>query len=378
MTPIPLQVDLKGKLNNFKVTPSSAHSLLPLFEAVVNAIDSLTDQKENKAKEISIVVQRDERQQTMDKDSKQDTSPITSFLIEDNGMGFTEDNFTSFCTSDSTLKLHRGCKGLGRFTWLKVFNEIQVKSVFKLGDVFYQRRFHFTEDGIVNHSCEETADKQVKTSIFLSNIKSEYHNKLPKKTLTIANKIIEHCLSFFILEDMPKVTLSDLDSGLVLNELFEDEYNKNKSEDNISVSYNDNTYPFKLLSFKVFSNVSHDYKVHYVGNNREVMSMNLNKDIPELKQPLKDAEGNTFSYKTFISGDYLDSHVNSERTEFTLPSSNTLGLSLDTIHKEVVQNTKSRLEEYLQPIKEENRNYIQRYINEESPQYKHIIKYGAD
>jgi hypothetical protein len=378
MTPIPLQVDLKGKLNNFKVTPSSAHSLLPLFEAVVNAIDSLSYQKENKNKEISIVIQRDERQQTMDKDSKQDTSPITSFLIEDNGMGFTEDNFTSFCTSDSTLKLHRGCKGLGRFTWLKVFDEIQVKSIFKKDGIFYQRKFHFTEDGIVNHSVEETADRHVRTSIFLSNIKQAYQSKLPKKTLTISNKIIEHCLSFFILEDMPKVTLSDLDSRLVLNELFEAEYNKNKSEENISVLYNENEYPFKLLSFKVFSNVSNDYKVHYVGNNREVMSMNLNKDIPELKQPLKDAEGNTFSYKTFISGDYLDSHVNSERTEFTLPSSNALGLSLDSIHKEVVQNAKSKLEEYLQPIKEENRNYIQRYINEESPQYKHIVKYGSE
>ena len=117
----------------------------------------------------------------------------------------------------------------------------------------------------------------MRTTIFLSNIKQEYQNKLPKKTLTIANKIIEHCLSFFILEDMPRVTLSDLDSRLVLNELFEDEYNKNKSEDNISVLYNDNTYPFKLLSFKVFSNVSSDYKVHYVGNNREVMAINLKK-----------------------------------------------------------------------------------------------------
>ena len=59
-------------------------------------------------------------------------------------------------------------------------------------------------------------------------------------------------------------------------------------------------------------------------------------------------------------------------------SQNTLGLSLDTIHQEVVQNTKNKLGEYLEPIKEENRNYIQRYINEESPQYKHIVKYGRE
>ena len=130
MTPIPLQLDLRGKLNNFKVTPSSAHSVLPLFEAVVNAIDSLSNQKGNKSKEISISVQRDESQPTMDNDANQDKLPIVGFLVEDNGEGFTDDNFNSFCTSDSTLKIHRGCKGLGRFTWLKVFNEIQVKSIF--------------------------------------------------------------------------------------------------------------------------------------------------------------------------------------------------------------------------------------------------------
>ncbi len=378
MPVIPMQVDLKGKLNNFKVTPSQTHSLLPLFEAVVNAIDSLAEQKVNKNKEISITIKRDEKQQLMDDDLKQDKLPIISFLIEDNGEGFTEDNFNSFCTSDSTLKIHRGCKGLGRFTWLKVFDEIQIKSIFKKNDIFYLRKFHFTEDGIAHHSCEEVEDRELRTSIFLSNIKQAYQNKLPKKTLTIANKIIEHCLSFFILEDMPKVTLYDFDSSVVLNEIYDKEYNKNRIEEEITVSHNENTYEFKLLSFKVFSKVTSDYKVHYVGNNREVMSVNLNKDIPELKQSLKDESGNRFSYKIFVSGDYLDRHVNSERTEFTLPSSNTLGLSLEEIHKEVVQTTKNQLEEYLQPIKEENRNYIQRYIDEESPQYKHIVKYGAE
>lgn len=374
---IPIKQDIKGKINNLKLTPSLSHSLFPLFEAVVNAIDSLSE-TDSPNKTINITIQRDEKKPPLDLVDKESNTSIIGFLIEDTGNGFNEDNFDSFCTSDSTFKLHKGCKGLGRFTWLKVFDTIKIDSIFLEEGILKKRIFEFSEKGIKNIEFSELETATKTTTIFLTNIKSQYQAKLPQKTITIAHKIIEHCLSFFLLEDMPTITLSDLETKIILNDVFETKYNKDKLINVINLEFNNQAYTFKVLSMKVFSKTSIDYKIHYIANNREVKAVNLKNDIPELKTNLKDDNGNSFSYKSFISGNYFDNNVNSERTDFTLPSQGGTTPSFDDIHKKVLSNTKDELNKYLEPLREENKEFIRKYINEESPQYKHILKYGGD
>jgi len=41
-------------------------------------------------------------------------SDITGFIIKDNGIGFDEKNYDAFLTSDTTYKVKRGGKGIGR------------------------------------------------------------------------------------------------------------------------------------------------------------------------------------------------------------------------------------------------------------------------
>ena len=56
---------------------------------------------------------------------------ISGFTITDNGSGFTDDNMDSFNTTFSQYKESRGGKGLGRFLYLKAFEQAQVSSVFE-------------------------------------------------------------------------------------------------------------------------------------------------------------------------------------------------------------------------------------------------------
>src|SRR5687768_2769141 len=90
-------------------TPSNA--LVPLFEAVYNAIHALQDRfadnwQENGKIEIELLGL-----------SKRDID----FIVTDNGVGLNDENFRSFLTYDSDLKVKRGGKGVGRLSWLKVF-----------------------------------------------------------------------------------------------------------------------------------------------------------------------------------------------------------------------------------------------------------------
>lgn len=67
---------------------------------------------------------------------------IDSVIIQDNGCGFTENNYHAFETADTTRKLALGGKGVGRFTWLVAFAEAMIVSRYNAGAD--RRAFRFT------------------------------------------------------------------------------------------------------------------------------------------------------------------------------------------------------------------------------------------
>ncbi len=72
---------------------------------------------------------------TIIRDSFEDEkSPVTGFIVEDNGIGLDDKNYGSFRRLDSRHKMHRGGKGIGRLGWLKVFSKIKVDSTFQDGE----------------------------------------------------------------------------------------------------------------------------------------------------------------------------------------------------------------------------------------------------
>jgi hypothetical protein len=134
-----MEIDLMGRVKNTKL--GQKYCLLPLFEAIVNSIDAI----EEGGGSIEIRIVRDTAQKSIGEgDSKTVWDPITGFIIEDTGAGFTQENFASFQTSDSTRKSGRGGKGVGRLMWLKAFDSAEIDSVYRKGKVFRRRAFRFT------------------------------------------------------------------------------------------------------------------------------------------------------------------------------------------------------------------------------------------
>lgn len=205
-----LKTSLAGRLRNTNLPKSDA--LFPLFEAVVNSIHAIDDRIESDESfsmedaSIKILFVRSTQQTT---DGSQ--PPITGFVIEDNGIGMNVDNYDSFQWLDSTYKESKGCKGVGRLLWLKAFSNVKIHSVFKKGDGLHQRTFLFSMQGISEHS-EENADDNatIGTSVELCFIKKDYYDGIPKKTDTIAKKLVEHCLWYFVREGgAPRISIID-------------------------------------------------------------------------------------------------------------------------------------------------------------------------
>lgn len=123
-TTMHLKENLQGRIDNLAMSPSYANTLIPVFEALMNSIHSVQERFGDewmKKAVISLSVETDD-----------DDNPV-SFIVTDNGIGLNEANFESFRTYDSRLKSKKGGKGVGRLTWLKVFERISILSRFQFG-----------------------------------------------------------------------------------------------------------------------------------------------------------------------------------------------------------------------------------------------------
>jgi hypothetical protein len=137
-----LKTSIEGKVNNLPSFKNEA--LLPLFEAVANSIQAIEENGNLKEGEIYVTIKREAQ---MNFEGMESENPkIVGFEISDNGIGFNEENYESFLTAETTHKLEKGCKGIGRFFWLKAFERVEIESVYKSGDGRRQRSFTFSKN----------------------------------------------------------------------------------------------------------------------------------------------------------------------------------------------------------------------------------------
>jgi hypothetical protein len=144
-----MQLDLIGRLTtNTRLAEENA--LLPLFEAIINSIHAIQDSKRQGGR-IAVRVMRNMVQSLLNDAKMKVSRDIKDFGIEDNGIGFTSDNFQSFNTADSQIKQARGAKGVGRFMWLKPFEGVFVESRYAESQTRMHRTFWFklTKEGVV-------------------------------------------------------------------------------------------------------------------------------------------------------------------------------------------------------------------------------------
>ena len=141
-----LNINIPGRVKKVRTTDP----FVPLFEAISNTFHATQDLDQDLRK-VNVKIVRSSQPQLADETENE--KPITGFEIEDNGVGFSEENMDSFCLSDSTHKEKSGGKGVGRFSWLKFFDQAEVTSVFKAGEKKQKRKFIFSMQGVHEDRC---------------------------------------------------------------------------------------------------------------------------------------------------------------------------------------------------------------------------------
>lgn len=367
-----IEIDLKGRVKSTKL--AQTRCLLPMYEAIINSIHAIEDADQKNGK-IEI---RLERAKELDFDDDPYYHPIQSFIIKDNGIGFNEINFTSFKRAHTTHKENRGSKGIGRFLWLKAFSKVSIDSNFEENKNMHNRKFDFviSQHGIINHKLNGSQQKANSTIVKLHNFKEEYAQFCPKKPSTIANKIIEHCLIYFLNKKCPQINLiNDNEETINLNQYFEKNFAEYKIQDELEVDKN----KFKLTVLRVYD---HDEitsnELHYCAHQREVDTISLKEIEPELRNKIFDTETQkSYLIVAYLEGKYFDENLNEERTEIDFAKGNikyNLIKEAD-LHKEIQKTIHNHFSVEIDNSREEKISYINEFIAIKSPQYRPLLKH---
>lgn len=369
--------NIRGRVNNFNLPKNKF--MLPMLEAVSNSIQAIDELGlDNGVIKINV-----SRYNILGVDIDEDKiyGQIDGFVIEDNGIGLNERNFKSFMEADSTYKYKIGGKGIGRFTWLKAFKDVEIESCFKSGDSYYIRKFNFNLDNDdIPEDFEVTNSKNSYTIVKLLTYIDEYSKYATINTNNIVDIIVEHFFSQLLNKNFPKIILKDVDnknneSHIDVGEYFNKYVLSNCESEKFYIDKNE----FEIVHIKTIVNDNIKANKLYLSANDRIVEV---KDLEKLIVDINDSfyKNTDFGYVAILKSDYLDKNVDANRTSFNIPSDDDVSgmLSKQCILKNATEKIEKYLDKYLADIRNMKIVKIKNYINESAPQYKYLLKYAMD
>jgi hypothetical protein len=353
-----LRSDIIGRVNRLALRPTEKNTLLPLMEAISNSIHSITDLYGNDAASKGKIIIRVIRQ---DSDPE---AQVIGFDIEDNGIGFTDDNYRSFQTPDSRHKEKRGGKGVGRLAWLKVFEGISIDSTYNDHGHWAHRAFDFKlsdKEQIAERSPPEPS-KHYRTIISFRGFRPSYESRCPVKREVIENRVAAHFVPLFVAGNAPKVTIED--GGLTEVEAVFGESIVDHATETITIGEGDDAFSLDVWSLKCDKRMRFEppayHFVFIAGDNRSVIEYSVDEQLG-----LKALDGEHV-YVGCASSPYLDQKVNSERTAFTLEAG-----EIEEIKRGIARCARTFLSSYIQKAVA-HKMETTRLVISENPQFLYL------
>ena len=375
-----MKVDILGYV---RATPvPTSHAFLPVFEAVVNAIhsteDRFGDEVDAKGK-VEVVIHRVPQGDLLAGAGRPAVQGITSIEVIDNGLGFNAANLTSFETAYSTAKAARGGKGVGRFSWLVVFKEAAIDSIYDESSHRWHRKFAFRQSrtGIEQHTNDETRGAgDLRTVVHLHSVQDKYVDALRRGIDVIAERLFEHCFPYFVLGRCPTVVIHDVGAdgteSLTVNE------RRNELALFHPVDVTIGHHVLRLQHVQQAYKGDRKHEAHLCANKRQVQAFPL-AQVSELgNEPIRDDQGQAVVHHVFVSGSVLDESVDSARTRLVIPDDDPLfaatgALDMKSLKAAIGAHVNEHLAPVLQAERAENLRMIERHIRTEQPEYRHLL-----
>ncbi|TDZ93521.1 ATP-binding protein [Mycobacteroides salmoniphilum] len=375
-----LTTSLAGRVRNTSLPKS--HALLPLLEAVVNSIQAIDARPgdSDPPGQIEVRVHRD-AQAELDfgptGPGRAPMKPIVGFTIEDDGVGFTVQNMSSFETLDSDYKSDLGCRGVGRLLWLKAFDRVTVRSAYQDEDGKLQgRQFKFSEAREVEHDGDADGFARTGAVVNLDGFKKSFRQHAPKGVDAIAREVFEHCIWYFLRPGgAPVMTIVDDDESVWLADLMDEFVDSAISSSTIEVK----GQRFDMLNLRLRPSARTSVpRLHWCAASRVVTEENLSGKVPGLHGRLKDKDSGEFVYACYLTSDFLDDRVRSDRTAFDIAdrvAGETLidDLSMDDIREAILKEVGNILKDPLDSAREQGKQRVHDFVAKRAPRYRPVL-----
>jgi hypothetical protein len=344
MQPLTLNVDIRDVIKNYDLKDDEGF-LFCLFEAISNSLYCCID---NSDISIAINLYRDYKANEV---IKNEDNFIYGFTVTDNGVGFTNENYDKF-TKTIYKTNHDGGKGLGRISFLKVFEYVHIDSTFKNNSKLYNRTFDFSREKVKDTKKEAVDGTPIKTTITFKGLKSNFLDDTKRNMEYFSDEVLRHFYVFlnYLLEQGKRfeIRLVD-DSGVaegIINadKLKQDKIIKDTFIINDPQGLGDmNDINFEIVHIKT-KNVDSN-KAFYVVDERSAGEI-ANLDLPP--GILEDKNGTQYFYNIYLKSPYFDRFLNESRTQLSIPSEKNASNKKYITRERIEQMLKAKVEKYLE------------------------------
>lgn len=375
-------INIKRAIENIRTTTTV---YTPVVEVIVNALQAIDDSGRQDGK---VLVRALRSSQARLDDGLRD---ITGFEIVDNGIGFTDEHLDAFDTLYTDHRIEKGGKGFGRFTCLKYFDDLRVRSVYRDGAKLRFRSFTMGRDTdiVVNKRTKDSDDIDTRTTIVLRGLRPRH--QLDKKLSTVARNLVERLLPYFIVQGYvcPSIVLSEQDdtAPIVLNDLLGNDLSSDIQElevenSEFSLATEDKSEDFEVRVFKFYAPRNQRSRISLVAHKRDVSGSALYQYIPEFEAEFYDAPDNGASDQTrnyivraYVFGDYLDQNVSVERGgfEFSMQDGLFRPIGQARIERSAASIARSAVGTDIKLREEKKRARVVDYVDEQAPWHKAIL-----
>ncbi len=369
-----MDMPVKNRVSEVDLRGSDA--FLPLFECVVNAIISLKKEEAMKEEEKKIQIQliRGNPPSTLSFDG---SNVVDTIKVIDNGGGFTEKNMLSYKTAYSHENKDYGCKGIGRFTVLAAFREIQVTSTYQENGLWRERQFVFNQEDEVKELSDAPSDvAEARTIVTLSRC---YNPSILDYTAVSVNEVaamlMNHCLVYYLCKELPRVELIDMpeQKGAVVNDL----YAALSKERERSFEVQGEQFNCYVMKTEKRTNRKNHY-IYYCANSRVVGDgRSLGGVNPAFSYPIMDG-GREFYLDVYVVSQYLNQKVYNSRNGFSIPQSVTPmfsngAITFDLIEEKLAEALSEAYKKHVDETKKRTVESVKTYIREHAPRYRRYL-----
>lgn len=385
-------VDFLGRLRKVRA-PVSA-SIHALYEAVANAFDATAELGERGCITVRVLRVVDPSLFGDGPDGEK-RYRLNGYEVEDNGVGFTDDNLAHFKKSDTRHK--SAGKGVGRLLWLHVFDRAEIDSVYEHGGERRHRTFTFSEQySGVNDAAvgARVADRSatVRTVVRLRNPMTNRVPYLAQTARALAEKLLEHFLLYFTAIRGQSLTVIDTGTGerIEVGELYHELIGDRHKEESFQIRDSE----FILHHVFIKAATTRRNTISLCASRRVVTSELVNDWVRDVGRSAPVTTDGGFRYHAYVTGDFLDDVSDDERTGLKflpdavpsddgeepdlfagavpVPSAGE-GVSKKELFEALSARIRAHLADHIQGVRKKKERQLDDFVATEQPQFRPYV-----